>query len=281
MLDLSHLKLDEVGEWSEIKVSILNEYEKAYTKILQKQNYMDFIYIDAFSGAGINISKDTGQILYGSPMTALSIKPEFSEYHFIDLDHNKTQILKNLAGRRSNVYFYTEDCNTVLLEKLIPRIEYGEYKRALCILDPYGLHLDWKVIEAAGKKRTIEIFLNFPIMDMNRSVFWKVPELVPMEYIGRMNCFWGDDSWKNIAYEEDLNLFNQDWKIKKDHKTVAKAFQRRIKEVAHFKYVPAPVLMRNTKNSPLYYLFFASQNKTASKIASYLFSKYGVENGEW
>jgi hypothetical protein len=30
-------------------------------------------------------------------------------------------------------------------KKLLPTIKYGDYKRALCLLDPYGLHLDWDV----------------------------------------------------------------------------------------------------------------------------------------
>ena len=44
------------------------------------------------------------------------------------------------------------------------------------MLDPYGLHLDWEVIETAGKMRSIEIFLNFPIMDMNRNALWRNPD---------------------------------------------------------------------------------------------------------
>lgn len=34
------------------------------------------------------------------------------------------------------------------------------------------LHLDWQVIQTAGNMRSIEIFLNFPIMDMNRNALW-------------------------------------------------------------------------------------------------------------
>ena len=45
---------------------------------------------------------------------------------------------------------------------LFPTVRYEDRRRALCILDPYGLHLNWKVIEAAGKMGTFEIFIQLP-----------------------------------------------------------------------------------------------------------------------
>ena len=60
------------------------------------------------------------------------------------------------------------------LSKVFPNICFETQQRALCILDPYGLHLDWKVIETQENPVT-EIFLNFPVMDMNINVFWGNP----------------------------------------------------------------------------------------------------------
>ena len=49
-------------------------------------------------------------------------------------------------------------------------MQYEEYASVLfCLLDPYGLHLDWEVMRTAGELGTIDMFLNFPIMDMNRN----------------------------------------------------------------------------------------------------------------
>jgi hypothetical protein len=36
----------------------------------------------------------------------------------------------------------------------------------------------WDVVHAAGQSRAIEIFLNFPVMDMNMNVLWGNPEKV-------------------------------------------------------------------------------------------------------
>lgn len=97
------------------------------------------IYIDAFAGAGKHISKKTGAFVLGSPMNALLVEPPFREYHF----------------------------------KVLPKAKYKDYRRALCILDPYGLHLDWKVIYKVGQMKSIDIFLNFPVADINRNVLWR------------------------------------------------------------------------------------------------------------
>jgi hypothetical protein len=52
-----------------------------------------------------------------------------------------------------------------------------------------------------------------------------------------------------------------------------------LKEVAGFGYVPQPVLMRNTKGSPLYYLYFASHKPVAAEIITSIFDKYRAIGG--
>ena len=47
-------------------------------------------------------------------------------------------------------------------------IKFVNYDRGLCLLDPYGLTLDWRVVELIGKSNVIDLFINFPVMDMNR-----------------------------------------------------------------------------------------------------------------
>ena len=48
----------------------------------------------------------------------------------------------------------------------------------------------------------------------------------------------------------------------------------RLKRTAGFQFVPAPVLMRNSKGGPLFFLFFASHNETGPKIVNAIFNKY-------
>ena len=48
----------------------------------------------------------------------------------------------------------------------------------------------------------MEIFLNFPVADMNRNVLWRNPDAVATSQIERMNRFWGDDSWRTDVYSQ-------------------------------------------------------------------------------
>ena len=163
---MADMKLDEVGIWTEIKLQILRDYASAYATILKKQkNIRHYAYIDGFAGAGTHISEATGQEIDGSPVIALGL--EFSHYHFIDLNPQRTTRLQQLADGKTNVTVHHGDCNDVLLKKVFPTCQYRDYRRALCVLDPYGLNPNWEVVRTAGQMKGVEIFLNFMIMDAN------------------------------------------------------------------------------------------------------------------
>jgi three-Cys-motif partner protein len=123
--------------------------------------------------------------------------------------------------------------------------------------------------------KSIEILLNFMIMDANMNVLWRNPERVPTAQIERMNAFWGDDSWRQVGYTKHPGLFG-DIEEKAPNAEIAAAYQKRLKEIAGFKFVPDPIPMRNSKGTVIYYLFFASNNQTGDKIARAVLRKYRV-----
>jgi three-Cys-motif partner protein len=269
------LKLDEIGYWSEIKLDIIRDYAKAYSTILAAQEKPRFhhVYIDAFAGAGVHLSKTTGGQVEGSPVIAVNTQPPFKEYHFIDLNGLKVDNLRKIFGDRPDIHIHQGDCNEVMLKEVFSKVRWEDYRRGLCLLDPYGLHLKWEVIRTAGQMKTIDLFLNFPIMDMNMNVFWHHPEAVDEADVARMNAFWGDESWRNIAYEPVQTLFGLEDE-KTDNETVAKAFRERLQKVAGFRTVPEPIPMRNTTGAVVYYLFFASPKPVAQDIIRDIFNKY-------
>jgi three-Cys-motif partner protein len=268
------VRFDEIGYWSEIKLDIVQEYAAAYSAILSKQHCIKgYYYIDAFAGAGIHISKRTQDFVLGSPLNALNVVPPFTGYYFVDLNGDKVGLLRELTAGCENVKIYEGDCNIILSQQILPSIRYDEYKRALCLLDPYGLDLDWSVLRTAGQSKVTEVFLNFPVMDMNRNIFWRRPEEVDQAQIPRMNAFWGDGSWGQAAYKKTDGLFGT-IEEKMPNDVIAQAYRDRLRSVAGFAYVPEPIPMRNTKGAIVYYLFFASPNKTGAKIVGDIFKKY-------
>jgi len=271
---MGEVKLDEVGYWSEIKLDIIKEYSNAYSIIMNKQSYIrNYYYIDGFAGSGYHISKNTKELIPGSPTNALNVKHPFDEYHFVDMDGDKAQLLQTISKDHPKVHVYEGDCNSILIDKIFPLVKYEDYNRAICVLDPYGLHLKWEIMYTAGQSRAIDIFLNFSVMDMNRNILRRDQSKVDKGQIERMNTFWGDESWRDSAYQKQNGLFDI-IEEKTTNRTIAEAFRKRLKEKAGFKYVPEPIPMRNTTGAILFYLFFASHNKTGEKIAKHILNKY-------
>lgn len=268
--------VDEIGPWTEVKLEILKRYAVEYSKILANQTSPAFwhVYIDAFAGTGVHLSRTSGEMVLGSPLNALLVQPPFKEYHLIDLNGDKISTLRTLVGNRKDIHLYHGDCNRILVDEVFPKVRFEDFRRGLCLLDPYKLTLSWRVIQEAGSMRSLDVFINFPIHDINRTVLHHDPAGVSEANVERMNALWGDESWKDLAYQKTPTLFGEvDEKV--SNEKFAQEFRTRLKNVAKFKRVPEPLPMKNRKGSPVYYLFFASQKDTAEDIVTYIFNKFG------
>jgi three-Cys-motif partner protein len=267
------LRLDEVGYWSEVKLDIVRKYAQAYSTIMAKQAFKGHVYIDAFAGAGSHISRATRGMVAGSPLNALQVVPPFSELHFIDMDGTRAEELRRLTESDGRVKVHDGDCNRILLREVLPYCRYEDYRRALCLLDPYGLNVNWEVLQTAGGMKSVEVFYNFMIMDANMNVFLRDPSKITPEQAARMTAVWGDESWRPAAYRTEQDLFG-DRLEKATNEDIAEAFRLRLKAVAGFAYVPPPIPMRNSNGAVIYYLYFASPNRTGAKIVEEIFDTY-------
>ncbi len=268
---------DEIGNWSEVKLDIVRKYASAYSTIMSAHpEIRKHIYIDGFAGAGRHISKRTGEFVPGSPLNALKVTPPFSEIHLIDLHGGKVAELRRQIGSRQDVFVYEGDANKVLLDTVFPRCRYKDFNRALCLLDPYKLNVDWTVLQTAGQMESIEIFYNFMIMDANMNVLWRNPDKVAPAQAVRLDKVWGNHLWRKAAYVEKQTLWGETVDEKARNEDIAEGFRKRLEKVAKFKYVPKPVPMRNKKGAVIYYLFFASPNKAGASIVEDIFDTYRI-----
>ncbi len=274
-------RFDEVGDWSVLKLNTIEQYGSAYARAFNvRGRQLKKYYIDGFSGAGVHVVKRTRQQIEGSPARALKIEPPFDGFYFIDVNKDKTAYLQKLCEGRTDVQIVNDDANSYL-RTLLPTIQFHLYNRALCVLDPYGLHLDWEVIELAGKSKAVDMFLNFPVMDMNRNAVWRNPDKVPQDGIERMSRFWGDESWKQVAYvrSRQANLFSEPDDEKQSNSAIVAAFRERLNKVAGFEFVPEPMPMINSRNAVVYYLFFASPKPVAQNIITHIFKAHRRQEG--
>ena len=269
------MNLDEIGPWSEIKLDILRDYAAPYSRILKNYGFRHG-YIDAFSGPGLHVRKAGGEEVLGSPLLALGVQPPFDEYHFIDLDGEKMDFLKGQVGSRPDVSFYNADSNRVMLESVLPRFSYAKHTRALCVLDPYALTLDWEVVRAAGGSQAVEVFINFPIHHMNRNCKREDTSAILPGELEVMDRFWGDRSWHAAMFRPSAQttLFGDEEKDKTENRDLVNAYCKRLNELAGFGFVADPLAMRNSQNAIVYYLIFAGPNKTGWKIVQDIYRKY-------
>jgi three-Cys-motif partner protein len=273
---------DEIGPWSEVKLDILRDYASPYSRIVGANGFYH-LYIDAYAAGGEHISRTTNEIVPGSPLIALSTEPPFREYHFIDADPTRVEQLRQKTAGRSDVHVHPGDCNDILLRDAFPRARYESRRRALCLLDPYNIDLKWEVIATAGRMRSIEVFVNFMVMDMNMNVLLRNPAKADPVQVARMDRFWGDRSWQQTAYETSPqgSLFGDPEQVKVDdaNEKISEAYRRRLIEVAGFTYAPNPLRLVNSLGFTIYYLFFASPNQTGKKIVEAIFEKQRIRQG--
>ena len=268
-------EFDEIGPWSEVKLDILRKYAGPYSKILASYGFRHG-YIDAFSGPGLHIRKGDKQEVLGSPMVALSVEPRFDEYHFIDLDGEKVEFLRNRVGPCEEAQFYTGNSNQILLQSVLPRFTYEKRTRALCLLDPYKLTLDWDVVLHAGRSRAVEVFINFPIMHMNRNCKKEhVDHILPGE-LAAIDSFWGDRSWHAAMFRDtgQMDMFGGTDFAKQENRDLVNAYCDRLRDVAGFGFVAAPLPMRIPTGGIVYYLIFAGPNETGWKIVRDIYRTY-------
>jgi len=269
---------DVIGPWSEDKLEMLRKYLHAYTAIMQGQHWCrnGYHYIDAFAGTGKPRARDEERYIDGSPRIALTIQHPFHSYTFIEKTSWRAQRLRELEDefQDRDIRICEGDCNHIITAEITPRIRYEKFNRGLTVLDPFGMDIEWSTIEQISETRAIEIFMNFPVMALNRTVLPNDPNALTEAQIERMNRFWGSTKWRGDIYEQVPTLFGPvEMKIRRTTgQRLGRLFKKRLEEV--FPHVTAPLVMTNSKNAPLYCLIFAGHNSTGAKIVQEIFQRY-------
>lgn len=268
------LEFDEVGYWSQIKLDLVKKYAAAYSTAMaaQRNPTYELVYVDAIASATVHLSRGSRTYIPGSPVNILLITPGFYRYYLIDVRAEKTSALQQMVADNPRVSIIPGNSNDALTAKVFPHVQWNQYRRGLCLLDPYGLHLDWAVIEAAGRLKTLDVFLSFPVADSDGRALWRNPAGLDRVDLEQLTRHWGDDSWKDVAYESRPDSSGRSTKT--DYDVIAGAFRERLHAVAKFKHVSEPLAMRGSKGAVNYYLFFASPKPVAVDVVAEIFDTY-------
>ncbi len=289
------------GEWTKEKLLRLQKYLKAYTTLFngnEKARKLHFMYVDAFAGTGsfqkpqshvigqADIFSDdvpeVEEFLKGSARIALEIDPPFREYIFVERNPEYAQQLQQLKNEFASrkIKIINEDANSYLLQWC--QSTNWKKARAVVFLDPYGMEVEWEVIEALARTKAVDLWYLFPLgIAVNRLLTRS--GLPPEPWAERLTRIFGTEDWRDTFYRSQTQLtlpFSSDdeTQLKKDAHfyDILMFFVQRLKTV-FVEVASNPLILRNSRNNPLYALCFAASNpkgaKTALEIAEHILGK--------
>lgn len=278
------------GTWTRRKLDALRDYLLAYQKIFKhspKARMLRTVYVDAFAGTGERdireaavepqlfgyADEDIKRYQEGSAKIALSLPEKFDQYVFLDAKASHVEALRQLVRRE-----FAELENRCL----IARAEANRWlqswcarenwrgQRAVVFLDPYGMEVEWETLKAIADTQAIDLWVLFPLgIGANRTL----PADMPPQgaWARRLTKLFGTDEWRDRFYRREPrhDLFgksDESWKRAGDVMDILDFFLSRLKTV-FATVVTKPLILRNSRNSPMYALCFAAGNPRGSRIA--------------
>lgn len=291
------------GDWTTRKLEVLAGYLRSYTTALKDKptpaDPFRKAFIDAFAGTGYRdirrddmsasaqsllfpdlAEEEPQKLLDGSARLALQTDPAFERYIFIERSPARCTHLEGLKtefpDRADRIDIQQGDANE-RIQALCGK-NWSSH-RAVLFLDPYGMQVEWKTIEAIASTKAIDLWLLFPLgIGVNR-LLTKSGDM-PDSWRQRLDLLLGTNDWYDEFYrvETSVDLFGNAHErlIKEKMETIGRYFNNRLKEV-FAGVIEQPGVLRNSANNPLYLLCFAVGNdrgkKIALAIAEYLLKK--------
>jgi three-Cys-motif partner protein len=272
------------GPWTKTKLDRVSQYLTAWTTALKNQPFKK-AYLDVFAGKG-SCELRCGpydpdcffpeltipETIDGSARKALKTDPPFDKYVFIEKDPAKCVELNLLKGEfghlADRILVRNREANAYLTELCQKKI-WHEY-RAVLFLDPYGMQVEWNTIRMIAETRAIDLWYLFPLGQAVGRLLKNDGRISPANR-KRLNRIFGTESWYEHFYRicDDHDLFSgQSASIKKNaaYEVIGRYFVERL-ETLFPGVAQNPLMLRNSKQNPLYLLCFAASNKKGAPIA--------------
>lgn len=289
------------GVWTEEKLNAFEKYVNAYLTIMNKyrgQYDWKLNYFDGFAGSGSrneDTSSEDNQLMIdlidehqiaaeeltpykGAAERVLNIVQDgFDFYYFIDKDAaSSSQLQEKLASYQKDkrLEFRHSDANTEV-SKLADAMRKNSKLKALVMLDPFGMQVDWSSIERL-KGTSTDLWILIPTGVIVNGLLDRKCKLTHIE---KLTSFFGKDEafLRNYFYSthKDMTLFGDVKVIEKVKEPIRKIAELYIQQmVTIFKYVTKqPLVLCNTRNMPIFHFACASNNESAVKIAHEIINK--------
>ena len=283
------------GDWTEDNLGRVGEYLERYNVALKNQRFVRE-YIDAFAGTGYREVRDEGggeelmfpdlaepevqRFLDGSARIALKVEPCFDKFTFIEKDPRKVEELKRLQDEFPEKAIRIECGDANEWVQAICREDWN-YRRAVLFLDPFGMQVSWQTLEAVARTKCIDVWLLFPLGVAISRLLRRDGE-IDEAWRKRLDFVFGDRSWRETFYktappikskvvQQSLLGFGNEapepeypWKA--DFSVIEDYFRARLRTI-FARVAENSVRLTNSKNVPLYLLFFMAGNERGAPIA--------------
>ena len=170
--------------------------------------------------------------------------------------------------------FRHSDANTEV-KKLATALHNNSKLKALVLLDPFGMQVKWESIERLKGTGT-DLWILIPTgVIVNRLLDRKCK----LTHIEKLTTFFGKDEsfLKEYFYNtrQDSTLFGEVEVVEKMGEPIKRITELYIQQMKTiFKYVTEqPLVLRNTRNTPIFHFACASNNQSAVKIAHEIINK--------
>ncbi len=264
------------GQWTEDKLEILRRYLDAYTTALKNQEFR-LTYVDAFAGEGYwrprsefasEDYEDFREVRDGSPRIALGIEDKpFDRLVFIEQDSERYESLSRLREEFSDrdIEVHNDDANHA-----IPLFCDGleGYDRAVVFLDPFDTAVSWDTVARLARTRKVDCWILFPLSAIAR-IMPTGNEPPPKLAVQLNRVFGGREHWEDFyrIIPPQPTLFggiNQ--RRPSGSEQIAVRYRQRL-ETAFAQVAPTRRVFINSRNSPMFDLFFAASNPRGAPIA--------------
>lgn len=271
------------GDWTKIKIEILVEYAKAYLNIMKSRRFYKLLYFDGFAGSGFIIkdNKTDVNITVGAARRIIELDDpiSFDSYYFVEKDPKNFKLLEENTKAifpNKEIHAVCEDCNKKIVDMAnFLRNPQNKNYRTLAYIDPCGMQVEWRSIEAL-RGLPIDMWVLVPTgLGVNRLL--KNNGQISEAWLDRLEVFLGlnRSEIENKFYKKMDSLFPNITLVQKDSDAIeksAKLYRSRLKEV--FKFVSKPYELKNSTSSVMYHLFLTSNNEAAVKIGDDIVKKF-------
>ena len=182
-------------------------------------------------------------------------------------DDKRSEALDDLAHRHieRRIEVIPKDANDALpafCESM------GQFDRAVVFLDPFATQVSWDTVVAIAQTNKIDCWILFPLGAIARMMpRGSTPPTSLKTQLDRV--FGGREHWE-VVYQEPAQLLLFPTKPSLERASgsaqIAACYSKRLESVFE-KVAPTSRTLRNSKNSPMFELFFAAGNANGADIA--------------